>query len=138
MHAGLYLSRLRPHVYTISSLEALNLVQWVHYGSADYLLMFAVPRYPKETQVVLELMQSRGVPSGLVINKASHSLTSLADEVMLAPVTNSRTTVFPISTLALASLLVDAAAQKHPQRTLKALENFEALAKQTQYFVGER
>lgn len=138
LHAGLYLSRLRPNVQTVTSLEAPNLVQLVHFGQPDYLLMFAVPRYPRETQTLLELMRFREVPAGLVINKASHPLTGLAGEVLLAPVTNSRTTVFPVSTLALASLLVDAAAQQQPERTLSDLETFETLANQTQYFVREK
>lgn len=127
-HLGLSLARLRPNVLTIRSLEALMMVQLVHFRPGDYLLLCAVPRYPKETYTLAQLFHKRKIDVGLIVDRPTTRIAPLATELLIAPTTLSATTVLTAAPLVLGCLLCDAVAQQSPRRSVNNLGTFEEVA----------
>lgn len=133
-HLGLSLARLRPNVLTIRSLEALMLVQLVHFRPGDYLLLCAVPRYPTETHTLARLFHTRNIDVGLIVERPTARIAPLATELLIAPTTLSATTVLTAAPLVLGCLLCDAVAQQSPRRSVNNLGTFEEVAAEVGLF----
>lgn len=126
--AALYLARLRPAVSLITHLESSNFVQLAHYRPGDYALLFAMPRYNRETFILARLLHGQGVELGLVADRPDLEIAGLASELLVTPVTLSPTTAIPAAALVLASLLLDEVGRRNKRRTLRNLQSFEGLA----------
>jgi DNA-binding MurR/RpiR family transcriptional regulator len=136
VHASLYLSRLRPHVSTHTALDAALMTQVTHWNAQDAALLIAAPRPATDTVRVLRLLRQQGVPVVLVSDPTNFVVLGPGDVTLVVPVTLGPTTAIPAAMLTLTSLLVDAAALAHPERTRSALRTFEDLSAGVQLFAG--
>ncbi|WP_407571869.1 MurR/RpiR family transcriptional regulator [Deinococcus altitudinis] len=138
VHASLYLSRLRPHTSTHTALDAALMTQVTHWNSRGAALLIAAPRPATDTVRVLHLMRQRGVPVVLVSDPANLAVLGPGEVTLIVPVTLGPTTAIPAAMLTLTSLLVDAVALAHPERTRTALRSFEDLSAGVRLFAGVR
>ncbi|WP_309571940.1 MurR/RpiR family transcriptional regulator [Deinococcus sp.] len=137
-HAGLYFSRLHPHVHCVTSLQASLLTHLTHWTPQDTALLFTAPRLTNDAVLFADLLRQRGVPVVLVADPASLVSGNGVMETLIVPVTLGLTTAIPAAMLMLASLLVDAVALKQAGRTSGALQTFEELSAASSLFVKDR
>lgn len=137
-HVHLYLSRLQSGVSRLTDLSAPTITELVHMDERDVALVFAVPRYIKDTVPLMNLLADQGLRLLLVTDRTGTDLAPLASDLLLVPITNGPTTAVPAALLTLGSLLVEAVALHTPHRTMAHLDTFEALASAADLFVQNK
>lgn len=126
-HTGLYLSRLRPGVRSVTALNIGQAIETLNAGPDVWALVFTVPRVTADLERYLTLLRRCQVPVVLVAEHAANSLIPYASELLIVPVSRSPTTSVPAAMLVLGTLLADALAQAQPERTAAQLAAFEQL-----------
>jgi DNA-binding MurR/RpiR family transcriptional regulator len=133
-HSGLFLHRQRPGVTTLTGLEAPSLMPLLHLQPGDFVLLYALSRYPKETLRLARIVKESGAELGLVTDRVGSKINALVGEALNVSVTHGLTTAFTAAPLTLSGLLVDAASRFNPERTQQTLQRFEGLVEQLDYF----
>jgi DNA-binding MurR/RpiR family transcriptional regulator len=137
-HAGLYFSRLHPHVQCVTTVEAGVLTRLTHWTPEDTALLFTAPRLTNDAVLFAALLRQQGVPVVLVADPASLLSGDGILETLVVPVTLGLTTAIPAAMLTLASLLVDAVALQQARQTSGALQTFEEVSSAARLFVKDR
>ncbi|GAA4014909.1 MurR/RpiR family transcriptional regulator [Deinococcus rubellus] len=126
-HTALYLSRLRPGVRSVTTLDIGRAIETLNAGPDVWALVFTVPRIAVDLERYLTLLRRCQVPVVLVAEQAANPLIPYASELLVVPVSRSPTTSVPAAMLVLGTLLVDALAQAQPESTAAHLAAFEQL-----------
>lgn len=135
-YTGFFLSKLRPSVSTAIGADSSGLDQLLHFDAQhDYVLLFAYPRYPREAVTLANIVRERGLPLGLIVDRADCPIAPHASEVLIAPMSHEATYASHAAPVALASLLFHAVGRVDVKRTQRFLAEFEQLASEANLFV---
>lgn len=136
---GYFAAKIHPDVRVLTDLGSVlgDRIAHAHRRGARAAVVFAMPRYPRETATALTLVRSFGLGIVLITDKAVSPLTPEADDVLSAGVASefvfdSHAAINSLS-VALLEAMADAAGPLAQER----LEAFEDHAAQHELFVPD-
>lgn len=137
-HVAFFAGRFHAHVTLVTTGDSVGLdtVRQSADAGATAALVIAVSRPARGTDAVMQLARDVGLDVVLLTNSSLHPLTEQASVVL--PVGTSHKLMFdPMSApMMLASLLLDAMTDIHPDVTRERLEAFEQAAQRHGYFLS--
>lgn len=113
-----------------------QLASAAHLG-ANAILCIALPRYPRESQAVIDTARTHRIKTVLLTDSPFTQLSEQADQTLSAPVSSDLVFDSPVAPLQLLSVLLEAMADAAPERTRRRLDDFERQAATGDYFLED-
>ncbi|MFO7312184.1 MAG: MurR/RpiR family transcriptional regulator [Bacillota bacterium] len=129
VYTAFFLAKVHPDVRTQTRGDSVALESLLPLDPAEtVVLLFAFPRYPRETHEFQRFAVQQGFPVVLITDSPLSPLTKDARHVLIAPVAFGSLFDSYCAPIALANVLVQEVAKREPERTRQRLARFEELA----------
>ncbi len=133
---GFFCEKIHPHVRTITEAGsvAIDKLAEARQAGAEWLVVFLLPRYPRETLDLLEVSRNLGYHIGVVTDSAQAPVAALAHTTLLAATGTGLVFDSHEAPMLLATVLLDAIADTEPARSRSRLEDFDRRANDHKIF----
>ena len=132
-----FCAKVHPDVRTVTgagTIGADQLNQAVQAG-ADWMIVFLLPRYPRETLELTSWAHNSGLRIAVVTDSAQAPVSQIADTVLTAAVGTELVFDSQAGPMLVATALLEAMSDANPSRSQTRLQNFERRAAEERIFV---
>ncbi|MCI2419506.1 MurR/RpiR family transcriptional regulator [Saccharopolyspora sp. K220] len=136
---GYLAAKIHPDVRLLTSGGSIigDQLRHARQCGADAAIVFAMPRYPRETQRAMVQARDLGLRTVLVTDKTVSALTPDADDVLAAAVGEGLVFDSHAAVMSLSTSLLEAMADAAGASARRRLENFEQYAADQQLFLDD-
>lgn len=133
-----FCAKVHPDVRTVTSpgtIGADQVAQAIQAG-AEWMLVFLLPRYPRETLQLISEARDSGLRIAVVTDSAQAPVSQMADTVLTAAVGTELVFDSQAGPMLVATVLLEAMSDANPSRSQSMLQSFEGRAIEERIFVS--